>query len=191
MSGNVFANPTASSSLPYPGGFNPWISNVTEDTSPHVTNERQNPDTALDPRCQSGPSAGNSFDPKEGRFSKDYGADQQRLQISELHFDKFHTPTTFACWKIRFKTEVCTCSQFYTEAMLWIKEVEMVESVDDLKSSRSITGTPGPDFELLDARIASALNKIIQNTRFKKKVSLEEMKAQNEDRFTEEDRSLT
>ena len=41
----------------------------------------------------------------------------------------------------------------------------------------------GPDFELLDARIASALNKIIQNTRFKKKVSLEEMKAHEEDRF--------
>ena len=38
-------------------------------------------------------------------------------------------------------------------------------------------------FEVLDARIASALNKIIQNTRFKKKVSLEEMKAQKEDRF--------
>ena len=32
-------------------------------------------------------------------------------------------------------------------------------------------------------RIASALNKIIQNTRFKKKVSLEEMKAHKEDRF--------
>ena len=49
--------------------------------------------------------------------------------------------------------------------MLWSKEVEMVESVDDLKSSRSIRGTPGPNFELLDARIASALNRIIQNTR--------------------------
>ena len=111
------------------------------------------------------------------------GADQQRLQISELHFDKFPTPTTFACWKIRFTTEACTCSQFPTEAMLWIKEVEMVESVDDLQSSRSIRGTHGPDFELLDARIASALNKIIQNTRFKKKVSLEEQKAQKEYRF--------
>ena len=78
---------------------------------------------------------------------------------------------------------MCTCSQFPAEAMLWINEVEMVESVDDLKSSRSITGTPGPDFELLDARIASALNKIIQNTRFKKRVSLEDMKAHKEDRF--------
>ena len=59
----------------------------------------------------------------------------------------------------------------------------MVESVDDIKSSRSIKGTHGPNFELLDARIASALNKIIQNTRLKKKVSLEEMKAYKEDRF--------
>ena len=154
-----------------------------EDTSPHVTSERQKPDTTLDPRCQSGPSAGNSFDPKEGRLSKDYGADQRRLQISDPHFDNFPTPATFACWKIRFKTEVCTCSQFPTDTLLWIKEVEMVESVDDLKSSRSIKGTPGPDFELLDARIAAALNKIIQNTRFKKKVSLEDMKAHKEDRF--------
>ena len=59
----------------------------------------------------------------------------------------------------------------------------MVESVDDLKSSRSIQGTPGPDFELLDARISSALNRIIHDTRFKKKVSLEELKAHKEDRF--------
>ena len=57
-------NPPATSSSPYPGGLNPWISNVTENTSPHVTSERQNPDTPLDPRCQSGPSTRNSFDPK-------------------------------------------------------------------------------------------------------------------------------
>ena len=67
--------------------------------------------------------------------------------------------------------------------MRWIKEVEMVESVDDLKSSLSVRGIRMPDFEVLDAKIASALNKIIQNTRFKKKVSLEEQKAQKEDRF--------
>ena len=33
-----------------------------------------------------------------------------------------------------------------------------------------------PDFEVLDARIASALNRIIHHTRFKTKVSLEEQK---------------
>ena len=47
FSGNVFVNPLASSSSPYPEGFNPWISNVTEHTSPHVTSERQTPDTTL------------------------------------------------------------------------------------------------------------------------------------------------
>ena len=118
---------------------------------------------------------------KKWKDSKNSRADQQRLQISDLHFDKF--PTTFACWKIRFKTEVCICSQFPTEAMLWIREVEMVESVDDLKSSCSVRGTQTPDFEVLDAKIASALNRIIHNTRFKKKISLEEMKARKEDRF--------
>ena len=61
--------------------------------------------------------------------------------------------------------------------------MELVDSVDDKKSSRSNKGTHCPDFELLDARIASALNRIIQNTRFKKNVSLEDMKAHTEDRF--------
>ena len=67
--------------------------------------------------------------------------------------------------------------------MLWIKEVEMVDSVDDFKSSRSIRGTQGPDIEVLDARIASALNRIIHNSHFKRTVSLEEQKAQKDDRF--------
>ena len=39
------------------------------------------------------------------------------------------------------------------------------------------------DFEALDARIASALNRIIHNYHFKRRVSLEEQKAQKEDRF--------
>ena len=111
------------------------------------------------------------------------GADQQRLQISDLHVDKLHTPATFACWKIRFKTEVCTCSQFPTEAMQWIKDVEMVDSVDDLKSSSSTRGISMPNFEVLDARIASALNKIIHNSHFKRRMSLEQQKIQKQDRF--------
>ena len=92
-------------------------------------------------------------------------------------------PATFACWKIRFKTEVCTCSEFPTEAMHWIIEVEMVDPMEDLKSSSSFRGVQMPNFEVLDARIASPLNKIIQNTQFKRKVSLEERKAPKEDRF--------
>ena len=74
--------------------------------------------------------------------------------------------------------------------MLCIKEVEMVDSVDDLKSSRSTqVYTHFPNLEMLDARIASALNKIIQKYNFMKEVSLEEQKAQKEDRFLRGDRS--
>ena len=83
-------------------------------------------------------------------------------------------------WNIRFKTEVCTCSQF---PMQWIKEVELVDSVEELRSSSSTRGISMPNFEVLDARIASALNKIIHNSHFKRKISLEEQKAQKEDRF--------
>ena len=67
--------------------------------------------------------------------------------------------------------------------MLWIKEVEMVDSVDDLMSSSSTRGIQMPNFEVLDARIASALNKIIHNSHFKRRISLEEPKATKQDRF--------
>ena len=40
-----------------------------------------------------------------------------------------------------------------------------------------------PEVEVLDARIASALNRIIHNSHFKRRISLEEQKAQKEDRF--------
>ena len=124
-----FANPTASSSAPYPQELNPWSSNVSECTSPHVMSESQTP--VQDQRCQSGAAARNSVIPSEGDFFKERWADQQRLQMSDLHFDKFPNPSTLAQWKIRFKTKVCTCSQFPTEAVQWIKEVELVDSVDD------------------------------------------------------------
>ena len=67
--------------------------------------------------------------------------------------------------------------------MQWIKEVEMVDSVDELRSSSSTRGISMPDFEVLDARIASALNRIIHNSHFKRRVSLEEQILQKEDRF--------
>ena len=93
----------------------------------------QNPDL----RCQSGPSPKDSVIFSGGDSSKNDGADQQRLQISDFHFDKFPTPATFARWKTRPKTEVCSCSQFPTGAMQWIQSAELVDSVDELKSSSS------------------------------------------------------
>ena len=161
FSGNVLVNPDASSSALSPQELNQWSSSIEELLHSSTVEKSERRTQNQDQRCQSGPSAKNSVI-FSGRVSpKNYGADQQRLPISDLHFDKFNTPATFACWKIRFKTEVCTCSQFHAEAMHWIKEVEMVDSVDDLKSSSSVRGIQMPNFEELDARIASALNRII------------------------------
>ena len=183
ISEKFFANPDASSSGPFPQELNPWSSSTEEPLHSSTVEKSERRTQDQDQRCQSGQSAKNSVI-FSGRDSlKNYETDQQRLQISDLHFDKFPTPATFACWKMRFKTGVCTCSQFPTEGMHWIKEVEMVDSVDDFKSSSSTRGISMPNFEVLDARIASALNKIIHNSHFKRRISLEERKAQKQDRF--------
>ena len=85
--------------------------------------------------------------------------EQPRSQVSDMHFDRFPDLSTVQCWKTSFETEVCSCSTFPTEAMLLTKEVEMVESVDDLKTSQSSGGRRFPNFEMLDAKIPSALKK--------------------------------
>ena len=144
-----FAKPDASSSAPYPQELHQWNSSIEEPlhSSTVEKSERQKQDQDL--RCQSGPSVKNSVIFSGGDSPKNYEADQQRLQISDLHFDKFPTPATFACWKIRSKTEVCTCSQILTEAMQWIKEVEMVDSVDELRFSSSTLGISMPNLKYL------------------------------------------
>ena len=120
--------------------------------APHVTSEHQTPDRHPESHST---QRKEDFQRTMGPTNKDC-----RFRIFTL------TNSLFQQHLLVGRTEVCTCSQFPTEAMHWIKEVEMVESVDDLKSSRSIRGTPGLNFELLE-----------------KKVSLEEMKAHKEDRF--------
>ena len=122
ISGNVFINPDASLSALYPQELHQWNSSIEEPLHLSTVEKNENQTPVQDQRCQSGPSAKISAIPCEEDSSKNYGADQQRLQISDLHVDKFPTPATFACWKIRFKTEVGTCSQFPMKGMLWIKE---------------------------------------------------------------------
>ena len=84
-------------------------------------------------------------------------------------------------WKTHFQTEVCSGSSHQPEAMPWMKEVEMATPVDDLMTSRSITRRIYPTH---DARIATKLKNIIQNSILRWKVHLEEQKAQKEDDFS-------
>ena len=101
--------------------------------------------------------------------------------IGELHRQTEEQSTIVFC-VVNFdsKNQVTTCSDFPSDAMLWIKELEMVDSSDEMIFPRSIQGYA---FDMLDAKITSALNKIIQNSKLKNQVSLEEQKAQKEDRF--------
>ena len=97
ISGNVFANPQASSSAPYPQELNSlWKKTIEEPLHMSTAEKSDRPERNQDQRCQSGPSAKNSVIFSGGDSSKNYGADQQRLQISDLHF-----------WKIPYTSNVC------------------------------------------------------------------------------------
>ena len=111
ISGHVFVNSDASSSAFYPQELNQWSSSTEEPIRSFTVEKSERPEQNQDLRCQSGPSAKDSVIFSRRDSSKNYGTDQQRL-LSDLHFDKFPTLATFLCWKIRFKIEVWSCSQF-------------------------------------------------------------------------------
>ena len=68
--------------------------------------------------------------------------------------------------------------------------MEMADSLDELKSSRSVYGKNFPNFEMLGAKIAAVLNKFIQNSQFKKRRSASRSRKSNKRiGFFEEDRS--
>ena len=86
LSGNLFVNPGASSSAPYPQELNQWSSLIEELLHSSTVEKSERQTQGQDLRCQSGPSAKNSVIFSGGDSSKNYRADQQRLQISDLHF---------------------------------------------------------------------------------------------------------
>ena len=91
----------------------------------------------------------------------------------------------FESWRLNFKTEVCMRTADPQVTVLWIKEVEVANPIDELVTSRTITGQHKfLDFDMQDAMIASALKKLINTqSTFRKRVSVEEQRAQNSDRF--------
>ena len=57
--------------------------------------------------------------PVERKSVKNNGVDQQRLQISELHFDKLLTPRTFSCWKKNQLRQQCNGSKKWRWLIQW------------------------------------------------------------------------
>ena len=91
----------------------------------------------------------------------------------------------FQSSKVNFRTEVCAKPADPQITMHWIKEVERAKSIDELVTSRSSVGRRDfPDYEMLDAVIAFAMKKILNtHVHFRKRVSVEEHRAQKHDRF--------
>ena len=87
ISGNVFADPPTSSSVPYPQELHQWNSSIEEPLHSSTVEKSERPEQNQDLRCQSGPSAKDSVIFSGGDSSKKYGADQQRLftLTSSLH----------------------------------------------------------------------------------------------------------
>ena len=143
-SGNVFDNPSASVnsvSTPHRGMLYPWNPEATfgdpmqPSTGRPAARSEEKKILFTHRDSQEDRQPGILSFPNRGGYSLNHTVDQQRLQISELHFAfrrQDSKPKFFLFW---------------------------------------------------DARIASALNQIIQNSYSKTKVSLEEQKAQKEDRF--------
>ena len=109
---------------------------------------------------------------------------QQRQQVSELQFDKFPNPSSFLSWKIRFRNQVTTRSNFFLGGNVMDQSggngrfngvIEVIAISCGQQISRIL--------KCWTRRSPLLCIRSIQNSHFKKKVSLEEQKAQKEDRF--------
>ena len=90
----------------------------------------------------------------EVAYLQKYMVGQPKNHISDLHFEKFTTPSSFQGWRTRLKTEVCSGSNHPRKnALHWRSRCAYFQS---------------PNFEILDAKTACSPEKIIPSSNFKK-----------------------
>ena len=63
----------------------------------------------------------------EGSYPQNYVVEQPKNQISDMHFDKFPMFSSFPAWRTSFKTEMFLCSNYNSETMRWIEEVDVAD----------------------------------------------------------------
>ena len=103
---------------------------------------------------------------------------------SEMPLGKFPDHKKFQSWIVNFRTEVCSKAKNPMLALQWIKEIEVAKSLDDTITPKSITGKHFPDYEELDLMMAAELKRCYdKQTPFRKKISVEEQRAQKDNRI--------
>ena len=142
----------------------------------HTSEDTQKQGTIPVPTFATKPLAASSTIPVE--LPQNYMLRQQRQQISELQLDKFLYPQLFFFFG-KFDSKHKSCSDLPEDAMLWIKEVEMVDPRD-----QSVYGKDFPNIEMLDAKIASAHGS-------RRRSASRSRKPKKRTGFYEEDRSLS
>ena len=114
------------------------VSEAERTKTSHTSEDRQNQGTIPMPTFASRPLTTSSTIPVE--LPKNTWSDSRDSKYRNCNSTKFPNPQAFLVWNIRFNTQVTICSDFPSYAVLWIKEVEMVDSLDELKTSRSVYG---------------------------------------------------
>ena len=145
-SGNVFANPVASSSAPSPQELNPWSSGREEPIHSSTVEKSEKQTPVQDQRCQSGPSAKSSvifsggdcrfqifistnslhgapstLTPEEREFVVDSGASMHMISKKDLNSAEMDTLTNSCS-----PTIVITANgevQTHEEATVYVKEI--------------------------------------------------------------------
>ena len=101
--------------------------------------------------------------------------DDPRCPMMEWNLGEFPDSMEFRSWKVAFRTGVCLRTADPQINMLWIKEVEIAKLIDEPATSRLIVERADrPDFEVLDAMIASAVKRLPDtHLHFRKRVCVE------------------
>ena len=96
-SGNVFANPDASSSAPYPQELHQWNSSIEEPLHSSTVEKSERQEQDQDLRCQSGPSAKDSVILSGGDYSKNYGQTNNDCRCRNITLtNSLHQPRLLA-----------------------------------------------------------------------------------------------
>ena len=193
MSRNLFAHPQASSSAPYPQELNStWKKTFEEPIHMSTAEKSGRPERDQDLRCQSGTVS--------QRFS--------HLQWRRLLKELWGRPTTIAdfgssFWQIPYTSNLCLLEDKVQDRGMYLLTISYGSNAMDRGSGVGwFSGWieifviyswyfNAEFFEVLDARIASALNKIIHNSHFKRKISVEEQKPRKRTVSFEADRLPT